>query len=142
MTTRPAYRGERLGLPAGGSGSIATVGARIAAFIVDAVASALVAAAVVATVNHGGDAASQLPRTWSLVPFALDYVIGMMTVGRTFGMYLVGLRVIRVDRVAPINIGQALLRTALLILLIPAIIWDRDGRGFHDRFSSTAVVRA
>jgi hypothetical protein len=28
------------------------------------------------------------------------------------------------------------------MLLIPAVIWDRDGRGFHDRLTDTAVVRA
>jgi hypothetical protein len=27
------------------------------------------------------------------------------------------------------------------MLLLPAVIWDRDGRGLHDRFSATAVVR-
>ena len=35
---------------------------------------------------------------------------------------------------------RAVLRTALLLLLIPALIWDRDGRGLHDRAAGTAVV--
>ena len=31
--------------------------------------------------------------------------------------------------------------TALLFLLVPALVFDRDGRGLHDRYSDTAVVR-
>ena len=34
------------------------------------------------------------------------------------------------------------LRTALLLLLVPALITDRDGRGLHDRAAGTVVVRA
>jgi uncharacterized RDD family membrane protein YckC len=30
----------------------------------------------------------------------------------------------------------------LLCLLIPALIWDRVGRGLHDRAAGTVVVRA
>jgi uncharacterized RDD family membrane protein YckC len=36
---------------------------------------------------------------------------------------------------------DALVRTILLMLLIPAVIWDRDQRGLHDRLARTAVVR-
>ena len=38
---------------------------------------------------------------------------------------------------------RPLRRTALaiLLLLVPAVIWDRDGRGLHDRLTETAVVR-
>ncbi len=138
----PAYRGERLGLPATGSGSIADPAPRVGAFVVDCIASALVAAVFVASVHRGGGAASRPPGSWSLIPFALDYVLGLLLAGRTLGMYLFGLRVVRVDRDAPINPLQAIERTLLLALLVPALIWDRDGRGLHDRLTSTAVVRA
>jgi uncharacterized RDD family membrane protein YckC len=33
-------------------------------------------------------------------------------------------------------------RTVLLCLVIPAFIWDRDGRGLHDKAAGTVVVRA
>jgi uncharacterized RDD family membrane protein YckC len=135
-----AYRGERLGLPESGHGSLATTGQRLGAFIVDAVASALVAALFV--VGRGsGDTADRLPGSWSLVPLAIDYVIGMLLAGRTLGMYLLGLRIVRVDRNAAIDPLRAVVRTTLLFLLVPAVIWDRDGRGLHDRVSTTAVVR-
>jgi uncharacterized RDD family membrane protein YckC len=108
---------------------------------VDCIASGLVAALGVAIARHGGDAASRLPGSWSLVPFAVDYLVGLLVAGRTLGMNLVGIRVIRVDQDKPVNPWRALLRTFLLVLLIPAVIWDRDGRGLHDRLTDTAVVR-
>jgi uncharacterized RDD family membrane protein YckC len=137
-----AYRGQRLGLPHEGPGSIADFAPRLGAFVVDCVASGLVAAAGVSAVHHGGDAASRLPGNWSLIPFALDYLVGLTLAGRTLGMYLFGVRVIRVDRPVAINLLQAFERTVLLALVIPAVIWDRDRRGFHDRLTRTAVVRA
>jgi uncharacterized RDD family membrane protein YckC len=141
VTAAPqAYRGQRLGLPESGPGSLATTGVRLGAYLVDAFAAFLVAGLFVQAGHHSGH--SRFPGSWSLVPFALDYVVGLLVAGRTLGMYLVGLRVLRVDRAAPIDPIRAVARTALLMLLIPAVIWDRDGRGFHDRLTDTAVVRA
>jgi uncharacterized RDD family membrane protein YckC len=137
-----AYRGERLGLPASGSGSLGTTGARLAAFLVDAIASSLIAALFVQATHSGDGVADHLPGSWSLLPLAIDYVVGMLVAGRTVGMYLFGLRIVRVDRPAAVNPGQAIIRTLLLFLLVPAVIWDKDGRGLHDRASGTAVVRA
>jgi uncharacterized RDD family membrane protein YckC len=49
-------------------------------------------------------------------------------------------------RVAPlestfVGVPRALLRTALIALVIPALARDEDGRGWHDRATATAVVR-
>ena len=133
------YRGQRLGLPESGSGSLAPTGPRLLAFLVDAVASALVAALFV---PHRGGSVASLPGSWSLVPLALNYIVGTLVAGRTVGMYLFGLRLIRVDRRAAIDPGRILVRTLLLFLLVPAVVYDRDGRGMHDRLSDTAVIRA
>ena len=142
MTLPPqAYRGQRLGLPATGRGSLVSATARLGAFLVDALASGLVAALFVQSGKHH-DTASRLPGSWSLIPFALDYVLGILLAGRTLGMYLFGLRVIRVDEDAPVGPFRAIVRTALVCVLLPAIIWDRDGRGLQDRITDTAVVRA
>jgi hypothetical protein len=48
---------------------------------------------------------------------------------------------VRVDRVEAIGPVRVVIRTVLLLLLVPAVIWDRDGRGLHDRLTETAVVR-
>lgn len=134
-----AYRGERLGLPAEGRGSLAPVGARLGAFAVDAVASAFVAGLF--TVGRHGGSGGHLPGSWSLIPLALDYVLGILFAGRTLGMVPFGIRVVRVDRDVAVGPVRAVARTALLMLLVPALIWDRDNRGIHDRATETAVVR-
>lgn len=139
-TAPQAYRGERIGLPSSGPGSLSATGQRLGAFLVDAVASALVAALFVH--HHGPTFADKLPGSWSLIPLAVDYVVGCVVAGRTLGMHLLGLRLVRVSTVNNIDIGTVLIRTLLLFLLVPALVFDRDGRGLHDRATDTAVVRA
>ncbi|SHG57445.1 RDD family protein [Jatrophihabitans endophyticus] len=140
MTAPQTYRGERIGLPRTGAGSLAPTGARLGAFLVDALASSLVAALFA---GGGGDGfAGALPGSWSLVPLAVDYLVGVLVAGRTLGMYLLGLRLVRVDRTAPVDPVRVAVRTVLLFLLVPAVVFDRDGRGMHDRLTDTAVVRA
>ena len=140
LTAPQAFRGERLGLPRSGPGSLATTGPRLLAFLVDAVASGLIAALFVP--HHGAGFAGRLPGTWSLIPFALDYVVGVLAAGRTLGMYLTGLRLIRVGDDVAVDPLRIIARTALLCLFVPALVFDRDGRGMHDRLTDTAVVRA
>ena len=140
VTAPQAYRGEALGLPAAGPGALAPTGLRLFAFLVDAIASGLVAALFMP--HHGGSFADRLPGSWSLIPLVIDYLVGILIAGRTLGMYLFGLRVTRTDRSARVGLWRAVVRTALLCLLVPALVFDRDGRGLHDRFTDTAVVRA
>ena len=141
MTAPQAYRGEKIGLAATGPGSLAATGPRLLAFIVDAVASGLIAALFVP--HHAGDTlAERLPASWSLIPFAIDYVVGVLVAGRTLGMYLTGLRVVRVSADVAVDPLRIIGRTALLLLFVPALIFDRDNRGLHDRLTDTAVVRA
>jgi hypothetical protein len=127
------WRGKRLGLPASGPGSIVGFGPRLGAFVADIVLSALVA---------GLFTAPELPRNWSLVAFLAEYVVFGAAFGQTPGMRLFGLRLVRVDRPGRVGIVRVVARTAVLALLVPALIWDVDGRCLHERFSQTAVVRA
>ena len=140
MTTPQAYRGAQIGLPQTGPGSLTTAGPRLGAFVVDALASSLVAALFVH--GRGSTFADKLPGSWSLIPLAVDYLLGSLLAGRTVGMYLFKLRLIRVDRSAAVDPWRIFVRTLLLFLLVPALIFDRDGRGLHDRVTDTAVVRA
>ena len=125
-------RGASLGLPAQGPGSLATFGSRVGAFCVDAVGSALVAGLI--TAPH-------LPGNWALLAFAVVTVLTLALFGQTPGMRLLGLRLAHPrpgERLAP---WRAVVRTALLCLLVPALLVDADGRGLHDRLTDTAVVR-
>ncbi|MHA3703532.1 RDD family protein [Jatrophihabitans sp. YIM 134969] len=148
MSSTGTARGASLGLPADGPGSPATFGPRLVALVVDSVASVLVAALVLSFTPRDNDlpgVASHLPGTWSLVPLAVDYLVGALLTGQTLGMYFVKLRMVAVDRqpspsrVRPL---QLVIRTVLLFLFVPAVIVDRDGRGLHDRISGTVIVRA
>ena len=91
-------------------------------------------------VRHG--TTGHLPGFWSLLPLAIDYVVGMTLAGQTLGMRLLSLRVIRTDQPVAVGLGRALLRTFLLIILVPAVVFDRANRGLHDRVTDTAVVYA
>jgi uncharacterized RDD family membrane protein YckC len=125
-------RGASLGLPGEGPGALASFGARIGAFLVDAVGSALVAGLVTAP---------DLPGNWSLVAFVAVTVLTLIAFGQTPGMRMLGLRLAHPSQGQRLAPWRAVVRTALLCLLVPALVVDADGRGLHDRLTDTAVVR-
>jgi uncharacterized RDD family membrane protein YckC len=55
------------------------------------------------------------------------------------GGLLLRTRVARLDGANPPFVS-VLQRTFLMLLAVPALVWDRDGRGLHDRFANTVVV--
>lgn len=77
---------------------------------------------------------------WVTPLFALEVFVLTAFGGASAGQRLRRLRVARLDgtRIGP---GRALVRTVLLCLLVPALIWDRDGRGLHDKATGTVLVR-
>ena len=125
-------RGASLGLPAQGPGSVATFGVRSVAFLVDAAVAAVVAAVVV----------QGIPGNWSLLSFGLITVVSLVLVGRTPGQALLKLQLAHPRPEARVALWRAVVRTALLVLLVPALVVDGDGRGLHDRVTATAVIRA
>lgn len=76
-----------------------------------------------------------------LAVFAAENLVLVATLGTTVGHRLLGIRVIDLRGGLPRPL-PVLVRTALLCLAVPALIWDRDGRGLHDRAARTVVVRA
>ena len=128
------YRGQQLGLPEEGPGSIARPGRRLGALAVDWGVSLLIAYGLIT------DGYGQSTSNWALLLFFLMSVLTVGTVGFTPGKRLFGLRVVVLET-GTVNPLRALLRTALLCLAIPALIWDRDGRGLHDRLAGTVEVR-
>ena len=128
------YRGERLGLPQEGTGSLAGVGRRIGALFVDGWLCSLVAYGLLA---HGEQSRANL---WTTPLFFTVTALLLATTGTTIGKRLFGLRVVRLGG-ARASIPQVLLRTFLLCLLVPALVWDRDSRGLHDKAVGTVEVR-
>ena len=121
------------GLPEAGPGSVAPAGPRLGAFLVDVVLSGVIAALFTAP---------DLPRNRSLLVFAVLYFGFTVLVGQTPGMRLLKLRVVRIDRKAPVGLWRSAVRTLGVILVIPAVLRDREGRAVHDRLTQTAVVRS
>ncbi|GHF32363.1 RDD family protein [Streptomyces mashuensis] len=128
------HRGERLGLPESGPGSVAPVGRRIAALLVDWALCMLISYGFLA----GGD--PQRAGNWSLLVLLVLSVLTVGTVGCTPGKRLLGLRVVAAGG-GRLSLPRVVLRTVLLLLVIPAVVWDRDTRGLHDRFAGAVQVR-
>jgi uncharacterized RDD family membrane protein YckC len=131
QTTRDAddYPGRRLGLPQHGRGSIARFGRRLLAVFADWGLCLLVSSAF-----FGGD-------PWAtLGVFTVENIVLVGTAGCTAGHCALGMRVVRVTG-GPASLLQALGRAVLLSLALPALVWDRDQRGLHDRFMGTMLVR-
>lgn len=130
------YPGERFGLPEAGPGSVARLGRRIAALAIDWVIASLIATGLLGYRFGSGGASAFKP----LLVFFVIHLLMVGTAGYTIGQRLLGLRVERCPQgyAGPV---RALARSVLLCLAIPALIWDRDERGMHDRLAGTILRR-
>jgi uncharacterized RDD family membrane protein YckC len=129
------YPGERLGLPEEGAGAVAGYGRRLVALLVDWLLALLVAQ-LLSAIFHWS------PTARSFATLAVFGVLAWLLIalfGTTAGKRLVGLRVARLDG-GPVGLLWSFERAVLLVLLIPAVLWDRDHRGLHDRAAGTVVV--
>jgi uncharacterized RDD family membrane protein YckC len=126
------YRGERFGLPETGVGSIPSTARRAVAMLIDCVLAGLIT---------GLFTMPDLPRNWSILTWFLIGVIAVSFFGFTPGMYAMGVRVARIDGATMVGVPRAIVRTVLVGLIIPAVVWDYDYRGLHDRLVGTVVVR-
>ncbi|WP_455361891.1 RDD family protein [Streptomyces sp. SYSU K21746] len=134
MGTDFGYRGEKLGLPKEGPGSLARLGRRFGALAVDWALCLLIAYGLLAA----GD--QRAAGNWALGVFLVLSVLTVGTVGFTPGKRLLGLRV-EAEGGGRLTLPRVLLRSVLLCLAVPALVWDRDGRGLHDRLSRAVQVR-
>ncbi len=128
------WPGERLGLPESGPRSIARPGRRIAALAIDwAIASAI-------SLAFFSAGPWQTDGFVTLGLFAGIQVLFLLVANGGIGHLLLGMRVVPLDpgRLAP---WRALVRTLLVCLFVPAVIWDADQRGLHDRLAGTLLVR-
>ena len=135
------FRGQRLGLPEAGAGSVASFGRRVAALFVDWIAATFVVT-FVSSGRYGFGSPPQNTATGQALVmgvFALEVVLLTGLGGASLGQRLCRLAVPSVDG-RPIGLLKALVRTALLCLVIPAVVWDRDARGLHDRAVGSVVV--
>ena len=137
LGSREGYPGQRLGLPAAGPGSLAGMGRRSAALLVDwLICYGLAGLGLDAGLFGSARLATAVLLIW--------FVLGVASVrlfGFTPGQYALGLQVASIDNRVHVGTGRAVARGLLITLVIPALFTDSDGRGFQDRLTATAVVR-
>lgn len=128
-TTRVSYPGQRLGRPESGTGSVARIGRRLGAIAIDWALATAVSAGFL-----GNDP------WWTLTVFGVTQLVLVTTTGSSAGHLLLGLQVVRLDGAwaGPLRVA---VRTVLLCLAVPALVWDADQRGLHDQAAGTVLVR-
>ncbi len=126
------WPGERLGLPEQGPRSVARVGRRLAAIIIDW-ALAWVICLPFPELNRSN--------ILTLAVFALMQILFIPTVGGSIGHRLLGMRVVSIAG-GWIGFWRPVVRTLLLVLVIPVLVWDSDQRGFHDKIAGTVLIRS
>ncbi|WNG91076.1 RDD family protein [Mycobacterium sp. ITM-2016-00318] len=131
------YPGQRLGLPQDGPKSLARMGRRIGALLVDW----LIAYGLAALLMSFGWISLQILSTAVLVIWLVIGAVSVRLFGFTPGQYALGLIVIPVDNRLHVGFGRALARGLLIALVVPPLFTDTDLRGIHDRLTNTAVVR-
>jgi uncharacterized RDD family membrane protein YckC len=108
--------------------SVASMPRRLLALLIDWLLSMLIAYWLTRT------------QFWTIAVFTVEvYVLTALT-GSTVGKRLVGIRAIRTNG-GPIGFRWSLVRTAILLTVVPPLLTDRDLRGLHDRAADTVVVR-
>lgn len=127
-----------------GEGSMAPLGVRIGALVVDwALAYALVGI-IVAFGGPGvlGGETFAAVTSWA-VP-AIWAVFGVVCVwlfAQTPGQAMFGIGTARVDADERVGFVRSLVRVVFIFFLIPPLVQDEDGRGMHDRATGTALIR-
>jgi uncharacterized RDD family membrane protein YckC len=124
------FPGERLGLPEVGRGSVARPGRRFGGIAIDWASAVLIS---VAFFHYDAWATTAL--------FVILQIVFIPTIGGSIGHRLVGLRVVPMTG-GWVGLWRPIVRTVLLAIVIPAVIWDSDQRGFHDKIAGTVLIRA
>ncbi len=124
------YKGQRLGLPQSGPGSVAGMGRRTLGLMIDWLACLLVARLIDTGPNP------VLP----LVIFFAEVSLFTALIGSSFGQRIVGVRVVSLSR-GRLDPLRSALRTLLICLVVPPLVFDRDQRGLHDKAVDSVAVR-
>lgn len=130
-STEQSFPGKDLGLPSSGVGSVAGMGRRIGAFVIDIVLSALVAWIFTAPAP---------PQNWSLLVWSVLTVVTVGLFGFSPGQAALGIRVVPMSGGSFVG-AWAVPRTALIFLIVPPLIVNTNGQGLHDRICRTIVLR-
>ena len=111
-------------------------GRRIAALFIDWLVSSLVLIAIAGPSRYSGPNGTVL-----ILPILfVEIVLFTVLIGGSFGQIVLRMRVRRLDGVR-LSAWAVLVRTLLIILVIPPLIYRPDGRGLHDMVVNSATFR-
>jgi len=111
-------------------------GKRILALIFDWVSAIL----VVQVIPNGPDYGTQSNSLLTLLVFAIEVTLFTWMMGSSFGQRIVGIRVKDLIKDSNPTLVQSLIRTLLIVVLIPPLLADAEGRGLHDRIAKTKIT--
>jgi uncharacterized RDD family membrane protein YckC len=112
-------------------------GKRILALIFDWGAAIL----VVQVIPNGPDYGTQSNSLLTLIVFATEVTLFTWMMGSSFGQRIVGLRVIDFYSDSNPTFVQSVFRTFLIVVLVPPLLADAEGRGLHDRLAKTKIIK-
>ncbi|MFN4000829.1 RDD family protein [Microcella sp.] len=127
--TPPDWPGQRLGLPETGSRSVARLGRRIGALAVDWGIAVALSAAFFA-----------YDSLVTLLLFVGLQVLFTIVINASIGHAVLGMRVVPMAG-GLLGVWRPVVRALLIALVIPALLFDENQRGLHDRAAGTILLR-
>lgn len=128
-------------MPQAGTGSIARPGRRIGALLIDYLAATIIATGFLGYDQFALPSEAGLTMFAPMGVFALLQILFIPTAGGSPGHRILGMRVVRLGG-GWVGVWRPIVRTLLIIIVIPAVIWDADQRGFHDKVTGLVLIRA
>ena len=134
MSTTPApdapdWPGQRLSLPETGSRSVARLGRRLAGIAIDWGIAVAISAAFL---DYDSRA--------TLLVFVGMQVLFTIVINASIGHAILGMRVVPLAG-GLLGVWRPIVRSLLIALVVPAMIWDQNQRGLHDRAAGTILLR-
>lgn len=124
----------------------ATLGRRFAALMIDWMLVAYPIMMLVTPARHANLSPDEATRVFvesslvQLLVLILNLLIMTSLVGGSIGQLVLKLRVIDEHTGGRPSMAQVVIRTILLLLVLPAV-FAKDGRGYHDVLARTQIVK-
>ncbi len=112
-------------------------GRRLLALVVDWFACKLVLTLFLGAAAWSGSGLSQFA---PLALFLVETTLLTTLAGGSFGQLVTRVAVVRLDN-TPVTLLQALLRSFLICLVVPPLVFNTDQRGLHDLAVKTITLR-
>lgn len=128
-------------MPRTGTGSIARPGRRIGALLIDYLAATIIATGFLGYDQFALPSEAGLTTFAPMAVFAVLQILFIPTAGGSPGHRILGMRLVRLDG-GWVGVWRPIVRTLLLVIVIPAVVFDADQRGLHDKATGLVLIRA